>query len=354
MSKLKCSEIVDKLNRIKNTCKDQPFDESGLPCINFIDNQIIANGQSRYISIHLNHDLTGSQLSFDHLQQTISKFNPDSEIDLIQDDKQVIIKQRTKGKRVKINLPLVSDRELYYNDNLPDISDMIPLPDDFMQGIKICESSLPKDTSRPGFDCYNIKQDKIIASDGARLSIYKLADELSQSFMLSIKDGISISENIFTHYNFGDGFIDLMGEDIFTRMSFFINDSYPDIDSVDFNIDGRIKIERETLFNDLSRATLFSMGSHTTSSSINFDIDNNKYTIRSENQMGKIIATGKVKHDIELECLINPIFLLQAIEQMNEKYVIINVHNLDDDNGMGKRFMINENNYTFLFSSYNQ
>jgi len=354
MSNIKCSELIDKLNRIKNTCKDQSFDESGLPCINFIDNQIIANGQSRYVSIHINHELTGSQLSFDHLQQTISKFNPETEIDLIQDDKQVIIKQRIKGKRVKINLPLISDRQLYYNDNLPDISDMIPLPDDFMQGIKICESSLPKDTSRPGFDCYNIKPDKIITSDGARLSIYKLDIELSESFMLSIKDGMSISENNFTHYLIGNGYIDLMGEDIFSRISFFINDKYPDVDSVDFDVDGKVKIHRETLLNDLSRATLFSMGSHTSSSSIYFNIGNGKYTIRSKNEMGQIIATGKVKHDIEFECTINPIFLLQAIEQLKQKYVIINVHNLDDNNGMAKRFMINENNYTFLFSSYNQ
>lgn len=170
MSKLKCSEILDKLNRIKNTCKDQSFDDQALAIILLVDNQIIANGQSRYMSIQLNHNLEPSQISLDHIQQTISKFNPDSEIDLSQNDNAVIIKQKNKGKRVKINLPLVTDQKLEYYDSLPSISDMIPLPDDMIHGIKMCEQSLPKDTSKPAFECYNIQTDKIITTDGARLT----------------------------------------------------------------------------------------------------------------------------------------------------------------------------------------
>ena len=349
MSKLKCSDILDKLNRIKSTCKDQPFDEASMPIILFKNKQIIANGQSRYMSIHLDHDLNNCQIAFDNMHQVISKFNPDSEVQLKESDDSVIIQHRHKDKRVKIKLPLVTDKELAYYKSLPSISDMIPLPDDMISALKMCEQSLPKDTSKPGYDCYNIETDKVITTDGARLSIHKLSDELPQPFMPSIKDGTSIPENNFTHYMIEDSFIDLMGEDVFTRISFFINDAFPDIGKLDFNIDGQVEIDREVLLNDLSRASLFSMGSHTSSSGIVFNVsDDGRYLIKSENQMGKIVSRGRVKSDISFESIINPIFLLQTIEQLNQKYVIINVYNLGD----GKRFMIKEKNFSFLFNSY--
>jgi hypothetical protein len=348
MSKLKCSIILDKLNRIKNTCYDQSFDQQGLPCILFKDNQIIANGQSRYMSIQFNHELNDCQLSFDNLHQIISKFNPDSEIDLIKDNDNVLIKQTGKGKRIKIKLPLTTDQQLTFFKSLPSISDMIPLPDNIIDAVKICEIALPKDTSRPEYNCFNIQTDKIVTTDGARLSIHSLSDELSDSFMLSIKDGLSISENIFTRYSLGNGYIDLMGEDIYSRISFVINDKFPDINIVKFKSDGTFTIKRDMFINELSRASLFSMGSHTSTSSIKFDVSKNgRYTIKSNNQMGNIFSKGRLKSDIGFETYINPLYLLQAIEQLKQKHVIINVCKLDN----GYRFLIKETNFTYLFGS---
>jgi hypothetical protein len=351
MSKFKCSDMLDKLNRIKSTCKDQSFDETGLPSILLNQGQIIANGQSRYMSIQLDHELSDSQISFDNFHQIISKFNPDSEVELVQGEAAVIIRQQAKGNRTKINLPLDTDHEIMFHESLPAISDMIPLPDDMIHAIKMCELSLPKDTSKPGYDCYNIETDKIITTDGARVSVFNLNDELTSSFMLSIKDGTSIPENNFTHYDINDGYIDLMGSDVFTRISFFINDAFPDIGEIGFDSDGKIEFDRQALLNDLSSASLFSMGSHTTSSSVNFSVsENGKYTIKSENQMGKIIARGRVKSSMSFESIINPIYLLQSFEQLNEKHVTIDVCILDD---RGFRFMIKENNFTYIFNSYN-
>jgi len=119
--------------------------------------------------------------------------SPGETIDLVMDGADLVV----STKESKAVLKTIEVTNILNKIQLPEINakGWKILPEDFMKGIKLCSFSVSKDLTRPALTCVAVLKDKILSSDGLRISKFNLLKEMRDDFLIS-----GISAGILTSY----------------------------------------------------------------------------------------------------------------------------------------------------------
>lgn len=108
--------------------------------------------------------------------------SPGETVDLVMDGVDLIV----STKESKAVLKTVEVANILSKIQLPEVK--APgwkiLPEDFLKGIKLCSFSVSKDLTRPSLTCVAALKDKILSSDGLRISKFNLSKEMRDDFLI--------------------------------------------------------------------------------------------------------------------------------------------------------------------------
>jgi DNA polymerase III sliding clamp (beta) subunit (PCNA family) len=236
-------------------------------------------------------DITGA-VKADEMYQLLSKLKAD-EMSLEVQDNEIIIKagKSTAGLMLagEITLPL---------DQIDEIDKMLPIPDGFLEGIRLAVQSCARDMSREVLTCIEVKGDKLNSSDNMRLSVVKLAKAMPVDTFLLPADVVPLvlqmkaSQIALTEgwVHFGNAAGTMLSARIFA-------DSFPDVSKL-LQIIYTVEITLpEGLLEMMDRATVFSKRDHYLDERVVIQIEPKKIRIKGESETGWYKEVAKCAYD---------------------------------------------------------
>ena len=344
--------MINVINRVKATAKNQPFESSEPPTILFTDNQVIAHGKS-YISVKLEHDLTDCLLVMDNVIQVLSKFNPENNITITKKPEDSFTKILYKPKRrepTRIKLPVIeSERQIEVMPAAVSSKAEI-LPDNLIKGMKLCQHTLPPNTQEPKYNCFKIGAESILVGGGIRLSVFKCKH--NNPFVISDADGLSVISDDYTHYMVKDSSVEFWGKDIYTRIPKLDDKNGPQVKlNTMLKYDNIISVNRQSFIHDLETASIFATGSYDAEYAVFININKNQYLISSKNETGDINSKGKINSgSVETTMKLNPLFLMRALSLFQNDLVDIGISEFKNSH----KLVITEDEFSFIMSTYIQ
>lgn len=174
-------------------------------CFAFTGDRVCTYNDDIAISHPLETDFT-AVIEAKTFYSYISKLK-EEEIDIAQTEKGLLI----KGKRAKANFPVRTEEIDMYLLAIGKAKGHKKLPDNFVEGLKLCLPSVSQDASRPSLSTIHICANRIQATDGFRISFFKSQNETE--FLLQTTAAYSLINHKPTKVALTKGWISFLNEE---------------------------------------------------------------------------------------------------------------------------------------------
>lgn len=294
-------------------------DQTRISIFNLYDNQILACNEYLYISHPYNHEfelaLPADELYKIARQLIIKKFS------LKEKKKTVYLKSKNIKGELKI-FPLDS-KVIEFSDYIRG-QKKNKIPKNFLEATELCAYCAGTSVSSEEMILKYILYDGefICASDNYRIGLYELDAKLKSRFLISAKIASMLVKFEDVNYYFADEkmiyFTNKSGDKCIG--SVYINEKYPNTRS-QFEFKGFNLTLPKSIGNDLNVISQLQkedpLETEEQLNMVDFNIEDNKLTIRSEGDYGYIEANLKVNLSKKVHFKINPSFLEKILEQTN-------------------------------------
>jgi len=196
----------------------------------------------------------------------------------------------TRAKALKIIIPTQLER----------------IPDDFCKGLKMCQYSIGKDKSYEHLTYLNIEGKLMASTDNLRVSEYVLSDDVTDMMIPREAVKYLIQYDVkeysielgFAYFKNKDNvwFITRIGDMLFPDYATFLEGEGQDITLPDDISD--IVATAAVTVDDIANIE----------NTVNVNIENNKVTVSSQNDVGKIVVESDVEYKDKASFSISPAF----------------------------------------------
>lgn len=170
--KLNKLDLLNALEKVKPGLANREMIEQSTS-FTFLDNRVVTYNDE----ISISHPVKGMEVTgavkAQALYAFLSKIKKE-EIDLEWEDNQVII----KAGRAKAGLIFETEVKLPLKEEIGEIKKWTPLPDKFIEALKLCHPCASRDMSRPIITCVHLAGDIIEASDTFQIIRYRLPSKI--------------------------------------------------------------------------------------------------------------------------------------------------------------------------------
>ena len=239
-------------------------------------------------------DITGA-VKADEMYQLLSKLKAE-EMSLEIGDNEITIKAGKSSAGLmlagEITLPL---------DQIDEIEEMLPIPDGFLEGIRLAVQVCGRDMSMEILTCIEVAGDKLNSSDNARLSVVKLAKKMPvETFLLPADVVPLVLKMKATKIAVTEGWVHF-GNAAGTMLSARIfADTFPDIAKYLKIINPIEIILPDSLSEIIDRAAVFSKRDHYLDERVTIQIEPKKIRIKGESETGWYNEVAKCAYDGEV------------------------------------------------------
>ena len=278
----------------------------------FIKGKIATYNDSVSVQSPIDLDIEGA-VDANKFYAIINKMKPNKEgcIDISTEDDQIIV----SSKKSKAGLALQTECKLPLEEINLD-GKWKKLPDNFLEGLKVCLPCVSNDFSRPIITCISIDNEDILAGDGKRLIKYKLNKTIRLKIAIPAQAVSHLIKYNVTHY-----LVDNEWGHFKTQNTIFscrvLNENYPDIHHL-FEIQGEEIKFPDKLIDGISRAEVFAKTDISEDDLVQITIQNGKLLIRGEDGTGWYKEEMKIKSSIEASFYTNPKFLINILPTLKE------------------------------------
>ena len=283
----------------------------------FTGNEILSYNDRMCIVYPFESEIKGAVKARD-FQKIIADINEDEFEISDKNDAIIIQSDSTKAKTALVSLentPISKVETL----ELSSIKKKFKLlPEDFIDGIKLCLFSTQKGKSGSYLECINVQSNHIMSSDNYRISYYDLGeDAIKEPFLIDLAEATKLVNFNPIKYYLADSWIHFSTEEGIIismrrpsaeyKMGY---DSNFEFDGITFDLPSELR----SVVNSLS--VLCEAISYL-DKSIDIMIDKNKLIVKAQNAVTTVEKTlpfsKKTKSKIEFS--INPIFLAQILDR---------------------------------------
>lgn len=300
--KIKTNELLKKVEVLKQLYQDSDF--SGISkYLYFKDNKIYSYNGRIFLQTDFEFDNNSFSISTMEFYKVLEKIKLE-EIELEKQENKLIL----LGNNVKIEFCILeNNKEFEMNDNF------IKLPNDFINGIKLCKFCV-NTKATDGSAYLTIENNNMYATDKYRICSYKL-DETNGKILLPhdcleilIKLNVNQYSELDNKYYFkGDNFIVGIIKSDVERKEF---EKYENI----FNSENEIKIKLPIdIKQNIELSEIFTDDNDIFNKQIKFIIENKKLICKSENEKGLVESKIDIDTDLNLSFSIHPLFLLEIL-----------------------------------------
>jgi len=170
--KLNKSDLLDALEKVKPGLANREIIEQST-CFTFLGDRVVTYNDE----ISVSHPVKGLNVTGAVKAQTLyaflNKIKKD-EVDFEWKENQIVI----KAGRAKAGLLFENEVKLPLEEELGEIENWVPLPDKFVEGLKLCYPCASRDMSRAILTCIHLTGDIIEASDTFQIIRYRLPSEI--------------------------------------------------------------------------------------------------------------------------------------------------------------------------------
>jgi hypothetical protein len=347
--KIECKLLIEILDKLSPIVKAGRVKEQN-PFILLHDNQLIAHSEDCYMSIFLDHTFDNVVIPFDKTYSLLKGFSPKQNIQFIQEGNKVKVNYSAGRKKTAAAIAMIEDVSIQYLDPFENTK-WLPVPRDFIDGLKLCKISLPRESLNPALTNYAINKGVIVTSDDFRISHYILDNAFGTTLSISAISGDVIISNNFNKWFQNDiNCIDFANDYAWTRVMLGTAE-YPKVTTQMFKYNDCFAVSRTALIKALERASIFAEGESeldyiATLSTHTAIKGKPQFVVNANNDFGKISESGRLAHtNVEKELSINPVYLLQILKNLTEKTIEIGVDEYD-------RLIFNEGSYSHILATY--
>lgn len=225
-----------------------------------------------------------------------------------------------KAGRIKANFArneemLTKIKEVKF-DKLRDFKE---LPEDFIEGVKLVQYSISKDTSRPAYTYMYVHDNKLASTDNFRISEYTMKSEMDE-VKIPVNTVLQLSRYDLVSYCLNDSFIYFKTKDNIIIMSQIGNLDFAQYEKV-LNVEGDIFEFPEDTKDMIDTVEITVDGSTDIDKSIDVNIFEGNIIYSSSNEVGEIEGEIEVDSDLEFSFKVSPEFL-KTILGITNKVVI--------------------------------
>jgi len=323
----------------------------------FHNSTVIAKNNSCLLSIDFDHPFTNMILPYTKFNELITKIPQDKMIRLYESESKLKIVFNT-GKKIKTTasipcmasqLALITSEEL-----LPPLeSETRKVPTNFIEGLKMCSDTLPRESLNFAMTLYSVQDDTVTSSDEARLSRYQMDTGLGMDFLISRDNANIIIASNFDECCAYENSIIFIGSDRIARFA-LPTEKYPEIKDDIFTGEDPVEVSFTTkqIISALERSILFSEGSSDMAKIATLYIKPIDYKIATSNEFGQNVEIGKAKANLAepIFMKINPVYLLQILKLVGKNSsikAVICKHR------SGFKVIFHAPNFKFVLASWN-
>lgn len=258
------------------------------------------------------------------MQQIVKSLRGD-DVHLIQLDGILHIKCGNTQAEVLIDEDFEGQQFLEDELNLPHIDDTKywkPLPEDFVQGLRMCFFSALKKNSQPYLNALYINEDEIISGDRSRVSVFTMDNSINGEALMPLdiaKQVVKFSDEFDFYYISANSIVFASLESKFF-IARTISLKYPDVSAAIATKKLAMKIKfPESIFGDLETicsVSKLSLNEIETIEAVVVRVNRNDITITQTSKLGNIATCSK--HDNKkiknvFTFTVNPGFLLEVL-----------------------------------------
>ena len=263
--------------------------------------------------ISISHPIAGMNLSgavkAEELYQLLHKLKGDEiEIELTETEIRLTSGRSNAGMvlQAEVKMPL---------DEITLSEEWYPLPEDFLTALKFAVPSCGKNMSRPILTALHVKEDVVEASDGYCISRYIIKEAMPTPELLipatSVRQVLKLSPEFVSH---SDGWVHFRTVDETIISCRLFVDSYPSLDGF-LKEQGTELTLPKSMAEVLERSSVFSKQGDV-ETGVSVTIENNKFKIRSESEVGWFEEELNFKYDGEVIAFsVLPSFLKNILSQ---------------------------------------
>jgi hypothetical protein len=260
----------------------------------FIDGTVVTYNDK----ISISHPVKGINLTgaikAEELYQLLIKLKAE-EMTLTVEENEITIKagHSSAGLRMtaEIKLPV---------EEVETIGKMYPLPEDFLEAVRLAAQVCSRDMSMPVLTCIEVKEDKLNSSDNVRISQVKMCKKMPvESFLLPVDVVSLVLKMKATKIALTESWVHF-GNDVGTVLSARIfAEVFPNIAPL-LKIKESVEIKLpEDLAEMLDRAAVFSKRDHSLDERVTIQIETKKIRIKGESDTGWYNEIAKLAYEGE-------------------------------------------------------
>jgi len=221
----------------------------------------------------------------------------------------------------KARLGIVTDKEITLPlEEFEKKKKWYEVPDDLIEGVKLCLPACSRDMSKPALGCIHIKNNYVEACDIYNLARFKMKEEFKKELLIP-SDIISelIKNDSYTKYATSEGWVHFKESNKLIFSCRTLKAKYPDLDKLleqQKEFIGTVKFSKE-LTGILEKAAIFSDAED---SLVDVSLKGKKAVIRGEGKQGWFEEKTVVQHGVEkeIEMVVNPKSLIQVLRMNRE------------------------------------
>ena len=191
------------------------------------------------------------------------------------------------------------------------------LPKDFLDAVKLSIFSASKGNSLPIFSYLNIYDNKIIACDEIRISIYEMESKIKMPFLLSASSATYLLNFEVVEYCVENNWVYFITKDDTIFCSRVLNEEYPDM-LKNFDFKNKIIELPKEIIDSVSAAEILADGEFDVDKKIEIKIENGKLFCKGSREIGEIEVECNIDSKYKLEFIINPIFFKEILVKTNK------------------------------------
>ncbi len=307
-------ELLNALDRVKGGLAQKEIIEQSTSFA-FMDGKVVTYNDEISISHPVKGlDLTGA-IKAQELYQFLNKIKQE-EIDISWDEGQFKI---TAGK-AKAGLILQGEVRLPVEE-VGKIGKFKDLPDNFVEGLRFCQTSCSKDMSRPVLTCVHVGADgNIEASDGYRVTTYNLGNKIpTKTFLIPASSVNELVKYKIQKIAGGESWIHFKTEDNTIFSCRIFDDNYPDNIAQILEVEGnKIRLPKK-MAEALERAQIFAKKEFDNDSEVLVKLEEGQMVISAQADSGWFEESVRTKYDDPpVSFRSHPTFLSEMLGKVQE------------------------------------
>lgn len=249
--KINTAELKTALERVKPGLANKDLVEQATSFA-FLGDRVVTYNDEISVSHPVNNLNIRGAIKAQTMYAFLSKLKAE-EVDFTQEDSQIIL----KAKRSKAGLYLESKITLPIEE-VGDIPEWNPLPDDFLDGLKLCVPCCATDMSRPIITCVNVAAKQMEASDGYQVIVYRLDSEMPvDPFLLPVSAARALLAYPVKHIAAGANWVHFKTNEGTVFSSRVLSDTFPNLAQI-LAVEGESISFPKSIAQSLDKAKVFS------------------------------------------------------------------------------------------------